>query len=111
MLGSLTHILLMKRCYKVTLKTWKMTCSHFLPSKVLKGKFYFLTTSSECFYLIHILFFTYSMLSLIDELCMRVCSFHWILLKIQFDKSSVEILDSLDEPEVLFSDMKAILHK
>jgi hypothetical protein len=28
----------------------------FLPRKVLKGKFYFLTTSSECFYLVHILF-------------------------------------------------------
>jgi hypothetical protein len=110
MLGSLTHISLMKRCYKVTPKTWRMTCSHFLPSKVLKGKLYFLATSSECFYLVHI-FFAYSMLSLIDELCMRVCSYHWILLKIQFDKSSVEILDSLDKPEVLFSDMKVMLQK
>jgi hypothetical protein len=51
------------------------------------------------------------MLSVIDELCMRVCSFHWILLKIQFDASSVEILDSLDKPEVLLSDMKAMLQK
>jgi hypothetical protein len=51
------------------------------------------------------------MLSVIDELCMRVCSFHWILLKIQFDKSIVEIMDSLDKPEALFSDMKAMLQK
>jgi hypothetical protein len=42
---------------------------------------------------------------------MRVCSFHWILLKIQFDKSSVEIMDLLDKPEALFSDMKAMLQK
>jgi Ulp1 family protease len=42
---------------------------------------------------------------------MRVCSFHWILLKIQFDKSNVEIVDSLDNPEVLFSDIKAMLQK
>jgi hypothetical protein len=51
------------------------------------------------------------MLSVIDELCMCVCSFHWILLKIQFDKSSVEILDSLAKPKVLFRDMKAMLQK
>jgi hypothetical protein len=108
MLGSLTHISLMKICYKITPKTWSMTYSHFLPSKVLKGKFYFLTTSSECFYLVQILF-AYSMLSVIDELCMRVCSYHWILLKIQFDKSRVEIMDSLDKPEALWSDMKAML--
>jgi hypothetical protein len=51
------------------------------------------------------------MLSVIDELCMRVCSYHWILLKIQFDISIVVILDSLDKPDVLFSDMKAMLQK
>jgi hypothetical protein len=51
------------------------------------------------------------MLSVIDELCMRVYSFHWILLKIQFDKSSVEIMDLLDKPEALVSDMKAMLQK
>jgi hypothetical protein len=51
------------------------------------------------------------MLSVIDELCMRVCSFHWILLKIQFDKSRVEVMDSLDKDEALWSDMKAMLQK
>jgi hypothetical protein len=61
--------------------------------------------------ILYTFFFAYSILSVIDELYMRVCSFHWILLKIQFDTSSVEILDSLDKPEVLFSDMKAILQK
>jgi hypothetical protein len=49
------------------------------------------------------------MLSVIDELCMRACSYHWILLNIQFDKSRVEIMDSLDKPEALWSDMKAML--
>jgi hypothetical protein len=51
------------------------------------------------------------MLSVIDELCMRVYSFHWILLKIQFDTSTVQILNSMDKPEVLFSDMKVMLQK
>jgi hypothetical protein len=110
-LGSLTHISLMKGCYKITPETWRMTSSDFLPSKVLKENFYFLTSSGECFYLVHIFFFAYSMLSVIDELCMRVSSFHWILLKIQFDTSTVQILDSMDKPEVLFSDMKAMLQK
>jgi hypothetical protein len=49
------------------------------------------------------------MLSVIDELCMRVCSFHYILLKNQFDKSRVEIMESLDKPEALWSDMKAMM--
>jgi hypothetical protein len=51
------------------------------------------------------------MLSVIDELCKRVCSFHWILLKIQLDTSTVHILDSLDKPDVLFNDMKEMLQK
>jgi hypothetical protein len=51
------------------------------------------------------------MLSVIDELCMRVCSFHWMPLKIQFDKSRVEFMDSFDMDEALWSDMKAILQK
>jgi hypothetical protein len=54
---------------------------------------------------------TYSMLSGIDELCMHVCSYHWILLKIQFDKSRVEIMDSFDKAKALWSDMKAMLQK
>jgi hypothetical protein len=61
--------------------------------------------------ILYTLFFVYSMLGIIDELCMRVCSFQWILQKIQFDKSRVEIMDSLDKPEVLWSDMKAMLQK
>jgi hypothetical protein len=51
------------------------------------------------------------MLSVIGELCMRVCNFHWILLKIQFDKSRVEVMDSLDMDEALWSDMKAMQQK
>jgi hypothetical protein len=61
--------------------------------------------------ILYTFFFAYSMLSVIDELCMHVCSFHWILLKIQFDKSRVEIMDSLDKQEALFSNMKAMLQK
>jgi hypothetical protein len=55
-LGSLTHISLMKGCYKITPETWRMTSLDFFLGKVLKEKFYFLTTSGECFYLVHILF-------------------------------------------------------
>jgi hypothetical protein len=51
------------------------------------------------------------MLSVIDDLCMRVCSYHWILLKIQLDTSTVHILDSLDKPDILISDMKEMLKK
>jgi hypothetical protein len=51
------------------------------------------------------------MLSVIDELCMHVYRFHWILLKIQFDKSRVDVIDSLDKDEALLSDMKAMLQK
>jgi hypothetical protein len=105
----------MKGYYKITPETWRMTSSNFLPSKILKENFYFLTTSGECFYLaktkLYTFFFAYSMLSVIDELCMCVCSFHWILLKIQFDTSTVQILDSMDKPEVMFTDMKAMLQK
>jgi hypothetical protein len=61
--------------------------------------------------ILYTFFFAYSMLSVIDELCMCVCSFHWILLKIQFYKSRVEIMDSLDKTEALFSDMKEMLQK
>jgi hypothetical protein len=96
-------------------KTWSMTCTHFLPSKVSKGKLYFLTTSHECSYLVHILF------CLLDIkcnwwvmhvwVCKRVRRFHWILLKVQFDKSTVEVMDSLDKPEALWSNMKAMLQK
>jgi hypothetical protein len=56
-------------------------------------------------------FFAYLMLSVIDELCMHFCRFHWILLKIQFDKSTVEVMDSLNKDEALWSDMKAMLQK
>jgi hypothetical protein len=110
MLGSLTHISLMKGCYKITPETWRMTSSDFLPSKVLKENFYFLTTLRECFYLLDILCCLLNV-KCIDELCMRVCSFHWILLKIQLDTSTVHILEPLDKPDVLFSEMKAMLQK
>jgi hypothetical protein len=83
----------------------------FFSRQSLKREILFPYNFNECFYHVHIFFFAYSMLSVIDELCMRVYSFHWVLLKIQFDTSSVQILNSLDKPDVLFSDMKAMLHK
>jgi CRISPR/Cas system-associated protein Csx1 len=41
----------------------------------------------------------------------HVCRFHWIILRVQFDKSTVLFMDSLDKPEALWSDMKAMLQK
>ena len=58
-------------------------------------------------------FFAYSMLSVIDELCIsayvNVRSFHWILLNIQVDKSEVEVNDSLSKDQEKWSNMKAML--
>ena len=46
-------------------------------------------------------YFAYSMLNVIDELCMpayiNVRSFHWILLSIQVDRGVVEVMDLLDK--------------
>ena len=64
---------------------------------------------------LYTLFFAYSMVSLIDELCMsayvNVRRFHWILLSIQVDKSEVEVMDSLNKDQEQWSDMKAMLQK
>ena len=60
-------------------------------------------------------FFAYSMLSVIDELCIsayvNVRSFHWILLNIQVDKYEVEVNDSLSWDQEKWSDMKAMLQR
>jgi len=60
-------------------------------------------------------FFAYSMLSVIDELCMsayvNVRRFHWILLSIKVDKSEVEVMDSLNRNQEEWSDMKAMLQR
>ena len=60
-------------------------------------------------------FFAYSMLSVIDELCIsayvNVRRFYWILLNIQVDKSEVEVNDSLSWDQEKWSDMKAMLHR
>ena len=46
-------------------------------------------------------YFAYSMLSVVDELCMpayiNVRRFHWIMLIIRVDEETVETLDSLDK--------------
>ena len=64
---------------------------------------------------LYTLFFAYSMLSLIDELCMSAYvndrRFHWILLSIKVDKSEVEVMDSLNRNQEEWSDMKAMLQR
>jgi len=64
---------------------------------------------------LYTLFFAYSMLSVIDELCMsayvNVRRFHWILLSIKVDKSEVEVMDSLNRDQEQWSDMKAMLQR
>ena len=64
---------------------------------------------------LYTLFFAYSILSVIDELCIsayvNVRSFHWILLNIQVDKSEVEVNDSLSWDQEKWSDMKAMLQR
>ena len=59
-----------------------------------KGKYYFLTTSSECYIVLYTTFYfaNYSMLSVTDELCMY--KFHFILLVIKLDAGLVMVLDS-----------------
>jgi hypothetical protein len=43
--------------------------------------------------------------------CKRVRRYHWILLRIQFDKSIVEVFDALNKDQELWKDMKAMLQK
>ena len=74
-----------------------------------KGKYSFLTTSSECYCLVHIRF-AYSRLStVIDELCVR--SFHFILLEIKLGGGVVNILDSRRKDPQDYADMTAMLQK
>ena len=69
------------------------------------------------FSVLYTFFFAYSMLSVLDELCMsayvflNVRSYHWILLDIQVDLSRVEIWDSLTRDTMLWSDMREMLNK
>ena len=71
--------------------------------------YYFLTTSGEGLTLLYTLV-PYSMLCEIDEFYLQnVCSFHWILLDIQVDKSKVEVLDPLNRDIKQFSSMQNML--
>ena len=58
-------------------------------------------------------YFAYSMLSVIDELCIpayiNVRRFHWILLIIRVDDGIVLVMDSLNMDQEQWSDMKAML--
>ena len=62
------------------------------------------------FYLLYI----YSMLSVVDELCMpaytnHVCSFHWILLIIRIDDGTIEVLDSLSKDPEEYKSLHSML--
>jgi hypothetical protein len=53
--------------------------------------------------------FAYSMLSVIDELCVHI--FHFILLVIKLEEGKVTVLDSLRQGEGLWVDMREMLQK
>ena len=73
-----------------------------------KGKYYFLTTSGECYFVIHIRF-AYSMLSVIDELYMH--RFHYILLIITPDKGLVQVMDPLRNESEKWKDLSEMLQR
>ena len=74
-----------------------------------KGKYSFLTTSSECYCLVHIRF-AYSRLStVIDELCVH--RYHFILLSIKLDAGVVTILDSRRKDPQEYANMSEMLQK
>ena len=60
-------------------------------------------------------YFAYSMLSVIDELCMpayiNVRNFHWILLIIKVDAGQVDIMDSLNKPPEDYSSVVYMLQR
>ena len=60
-------------------------------------------------------YFAYSMLSVIDELCMttyiNVCNFHWILLIIRIDDGTVEVMDSLRRDTKEYKTLTDMLQK
>ena len=58
---------------------------------------------------------TYSMSSVIDELCMHayinVCNFHWILLIIRVDDEIVDVMDSLRKDHDEYISVQRMLQK
>ena len=60
-------------------------------------------------------YFAYSMLSVIDELCMtayiNVRSFHWILLIIRIDDGTVEVMDSLRKDPKEYKSLVCMLQR
>jgi hypothetical protein len=53
--------------------------------------------------------FAYSILSVIDELCVR--SFHFILLVIQFDAGEVLVMDSKHKDPKMRADLSEMLQR
>ena len=69
----------------------------------------FLTTSSEGLTLLYTFTFAYSMLSVIDELCVR--RFHFILLIIQVDQGIVLVMDSKRRNHEMWVDLIEMLQR
>ena len=57
----------------------------------------------------YIIFFVYSKLSVMDELC--VCRFHYILLIIQVERGIVEVMDPKSSDPELWAPMRAMLER
>ena len=110
-LGSLTQISYMNGQLKTESQIPRTTCYNHCFEFKTKGKYSFLTTSSECYYLVHIWFrlleVNYS--NVIDELCVH--RFHFILLSIKFDGGVVTVLDSRRKDPKDYTDMSAMLQK
>ena len=73
-------------------------------------KYCFLTTSSECYCLVHILFRLLEVKCLIDELCVRR-RFHFILLIIMPHIGIVEFMDSKHKDPTLWEDLSQLLQR
>jgi hypothetical protein len=71
----------------------------------------FLTTTGESLTLLYIFSFSYSMLSVIHDVYINMCSFHWILLDIQVDKEIVEVGDPLNRGLEGFRNLQDFLQR
>ena len=75
-------------------------------------KYSFLTTSSECYCLVHIRFpllLERGYSNVIDDACVR--SFHYILLQIKLEQGVVTVLDSRRKDPQDYADMTQMLEK
>jgi hypothetical protein len=109
-LGSLAQIPYMNCRFKTKSKILRKTCYNRSFDIKTKGKYSFLTTSSECYCLVHIRFRLLEVIVyVIDELCVR--RFHFILLEIKLYGGVVTVLDSRRKDPQEYTDMTAMLQK